>query len=392
MITILFSTARKCALACSLAVLFAAPISAGDSSMVRFEDRINELIYSASRSVVTVEAIRTNMPGAVTAPGQEAVHSLVASGVIYDSIGHIIVAATSVIDRDQFMVEHDGSTLDARLCGIDYRNGLAVLSVGRQVGVPVRLAVGSRCAGQMVIALGNAYGVSAAPSIGFCAGYRPDGSMQFSATITSGTIGGGLFDLEGNLIGIITGGIGDDRWSEAGLALAANELTATVDYLAHNGDRYAGYIGIRISDVDITRGIEINYPPALVAQSPTPGRIVDQGVMVTSVIPGSPAAKAGLQPGDLLFSINGVAVNSAARLQHLVRDNSPGSVLEIGFVRHNTPYVIQFEVGRLDDNHLRRNFGRGSSEPAPPVDSLIREIDSLKRTLLRLEDRVRNMQ
>jgi len=267
-----------------------------------------------------------------------------------------------------------------------------VLSVGRRIGEPVKVAGRNRCAGQMVIAVGNAYGVRAAPSIGFCAGYRPDGNMQFSATITSGTIGGGVFDLSGNLVGIIIGGRGEDRWAEVGLALPASELAETVRYLCRHGDRHAGYIGIRIADVDISPGIEIPYPAALVTGGRTPGRIVDQGVMVTGVIPGEPAFEAGLQPGDLLFSINGLAINSATHLQEVVRSQPPGSRLDIGFIRHDNPYMVQFDVGQLADEQLRADYSTPpGSLPSPSSESLKQEIDSLKQALRQLERRLKEL-
>ncbi len=392
MITIATSTARGAVWATLLAVLFATRLLASDSSLVQLEDRVNDLIYDASRSVVTVEAVQTRAPGTA---GQEAVHSLVASGLIYDSLGHILVAASSVYGRDRILVHYESKPILARVKGIDYRTGLALLELNRPIGVPARLSLSKGCAGQMVIALGNAYGVRASPSIGFCAGFRPDGAMQFSAPITAGTVGGGVFDLSGNLIGAITGGIGRDRWAEVGLAVAASDLPEIVNWLDHHGDRVAGYAGITVTDIEITPGIEIGAPVSLVSEGRSHGRVVERGVMVTSVVPNSPAARAGLGQGDLLFSINGLDIQSALDMREMVRSSRPGTLMDISFIRDNSPYTTRLEVGQAQPTRFSSPFWE-SSDPgetdAVSADSLAREIESLKRTLQSLEQRVRKLQ
>ena len=343
MVTILRVTARGALFASLLAVLFAAGIPAADSSLIRLEDGVNELIYDASRSVVTVEAVRMRAPGS---PGHEAVQTLIASGLIFDTLGHIIVSASSVVGYDRILIRYDNYILPARLIGVDYFSGLALVTVGRRVGVPVHIGPAKGCAGQMVIALGNAYGVRASPSIGFCAGMRPDGTMQFSAAITSGTVGGGVFDMSGTLMGAISGGIGRDRWAEVGLAVPAAELGGIVNYLVRHGDRVAGWIGVSVADIEITPGVRINYPAALATDGRRRGRVIDRGVMVTRIIPGSPAAQIGLRTGDLLFTIGDHDIASAHELQERVSRSRPGALLTVGFVRNNMPNAVQLRVGR----------------------------------------------
>ncbi len=392
MLTHLFLTASKRARACALAVLFAiSSVGAADSPLLRLEDGVNELIYRASRSIVTVEAIQPRMYGGVGGAGGQTIHTLVSSGLIYDSAGHVLASASSVAGREQILVHYDDQTLEARLCGVDYITGLAVLAVDRPLGVPAALCRHRQCAGQMVIAIGNAYGVRASPTLGFCSGLRNDGIMQFTAPITSGTVGGGVFDMAGELVGVITGGIGRERFAEVGLAVPASEIPEAVAHLVAQGDRYAGYVGVQIADIDVSPGLEIRYPASLVESGRTPGRIIDRGVLVTSVTAGSPAARAGLSPGDLLFAVNGVAVGSAGELRSLVRNNPPGTRVEIGYLRREMPYVVALETARLDDPRWEDLFAPqpGVSDPAEVTDSLRKEVERLQRALEDLQKRLR---
>ena len=140
MLTTLFSTARKAPLIFALAVLFSATAICADSSLVQLEDRINDLIYGISRSVVTVEVVEPQ--GAVSAgfSAIPAVHTLVSTGLICDTLGHIIVSASSISGHDVVTVRYDSRSLQARVVGIDYRTGLALLDAGGRVGRPARLS------------------------------------------------------------------------------------------------------------------------------------------------------------------------------------------------------------------------------------------------------------
>ncbi len=386
-------TATVIILSCFLAVFFADRTSAGDSSLYSLENGLSRLVCSVSRSVVTVEASRRVRASLFEGAADEAVQRLISSGVVFDSAGHILVTATSVAGRDRIMVSFEGRVAAGRLMGIDYHTGLAVLGVEGRIGFPARLSPHYACAGQMVLAVGNAYGLRACPSMGFCAGTRPDGAMQFSAPITSGTIGGGLFDLSGSLVGVITGGIGEGQPAEVGLAVPAYKIRPVVEHVLAEGDRMAGYIGVATVDIEISPGIEIGSPNRFAAAGAGHYAVIDRGTLITDIVPASPAARAGLRKGDLIFRVDDSAVTCVSELMNEVRGRRPGAVMEIGFVRRNSSYFTRLKVGQreLTSGGWLSGGTTADRSQATTADSLYREIDRLKQTLRHLESRLRTL-
>ncbi len=376
-----------------LTVFFSSAAHGADTSLFRLENGLSELIYQLSRSVVTVESSTPVPPETYTGQGDETVQSLISSGVIYDLLGHILVAAQAVTGRERIIVRYGDEVLPAQLRGVDHQTGLAVIHINKKIGVPAAFGNRDGCAGQMVIAMGNAYGVQACPSLGFCAGSRPDGTILFSAPITSGTVGGGLFDLSGNLVGLVTGGIGSERRPEAGLAVPAYEIPDIARHLLIQGDRPVGYIGIATADIEITPGIELTTANMFVTAEARPRQVISRGIMVTAVVPSSPAAKVGLRKGDLLLSLNDSPLRSALDLRNEIRQTSPGSVVELGLIRGNTPYRVRFKIGQLPFD----SFQEISAQPSVQIpdrmsqDSLRSEIESLKRRLRQLEERLKSL-
>ncbi len=393
MITKYSRAAKKVFTMAFWAVFFSEAAFAADAPLTTLERGLNDLVYQLSQSVVTVE---TSKPIATMAPGgygNQSVSRLISSGIIYDSDGHVLVSASAVVGRDQIVVHFASQTIPAWLRGVDYQTGLAVIDINRNIGAPVILDNQAGWAGQMVIAMGNAYGIQASPSLGFCAGVRSDGFIQFSAPLTSETVGGGLFDLSGNLVGIITRGIGSDRWAEAGLAVPAHEIPGIVRDLLTHGDRLAGYIGITTSDIEIAPGLELTPPHQLINVGAQPSPVIEKGILITSVVPFSPAARAGLKKGDLLFSLNDKPLSSSLELKNQVRQIPPEMVIELGFIRYNRPYRAGVKVGRLELTTPEEAFLE--SNPLTPrsisADSLLNEINALKRTIFLLERRLEGL-
>lgn len=387
----LVRAAGKYALIAFWAVLFCSPVKAQDNQLSLFESGLNDLIYRLSRSVVTVETIYPRLSD--TRPGvDDAVFNVIATGVIYDSLGHVLTVASSVVGRTAIQIRFEDQAVAAEVTGIDYQTGLAMLTMSKPLGVPVSMSFQHGCAGQLVFALGNAYGMPASPSMGFCAGVRPDGIVQFTAPITSGTLGGGLFDLSGRLVGIISGGVHQDSRGGIGLAIPSSEITQAAQYLLARGDRYAGYLGLSTTEIEIYPPLEISRSGQLL-QAGSGDLRVSNGVVVTSVVASSPAARAGLRKGDLLFSVNQQRIPGALELANLVKQAAPGSVIEFGVIRQNRSYSVPVKVGQVPIQSVRSSLSVTieTTESSNVTDSLLREIEVLKQTIENLEERLRRL-
>ncbi len=390
MLTNFYRTVRACLSGVILTVFFTTSTYSSDSTLYSIESEINDLIYNLSGSVVTVEVIKpvsyTNYFGS----GEELVHSMISSGIIYDSLGHIITSAKSVAGSDKIAVHFNQHTLPAKLLGIDYQTGLALLEIDKRIGQPAQISKQYLCGGQLIIALGNAYGLRSSPTLGFCAGVRPEGLIQYSGALTSGTIGGGLFDLTGNLVGIISGSINSPDSPGAGLAIPAHLIPAVVQHILRYGSRLAGFIGITTSEIEISPGIVINLPGEIINVSNRSGLMISRGLLITDIDPNSPAKKAGLMKRDLLFKYNGVNISSAAGLKKEIIRTTPGTIVEIGLIRKNIPFFVKMTIGSGSlnierpsvNNQANRILSKSSRE------SLLNEINSLKSALYKLEKKL----
>jgi S1-C subfamily serine protease len=300
-----------------------------------------------------------------------------------------LVAASTVIGRDRIQIRVEDEVLPATVRAVDYQSGLALLHTNHRIGTPITLGTYRSCAGQMVLAIGNAYGVQASPSLGFCAGSRQDGLMQFTAPITAGTVGGGLFDLSGNLIGVVIGGVGETERPDVGIAIPAHRISEIVRYLLMKGDRPVGYIGVTTTDIEITPPLEIAGLGQLASASASPIESISRGILVSNVVTGSPAATAGLRQGDILISMDGIQLRSASDLRIRVRQTRPGDVAEFQFIRQNRLLNTFARISRVPTEEMTVHYfsavpGVSSTSDLPP-DSIRAEIQLLKSRLLRLE-------
>ena len=372
-------------------VLFASSVFGSGGVLDSLEVRLSGLVYDLSRSIVTVESSLPATSASHQGGPDNTLLRLVSSGLIYDSSGHIVVAASSVVGRRSITVSFDNQLLTARLKAVDYQSGIALLEVPVRLGSPLRLSPQLGCAGQMVVAIGNSFGLRASPSLGFCAGSRPDGSIQFSALITPGSVGGGLFDLSGELLGVITGALGDENRIEAGLAVPAHRLGDIVRRLIEDGDQIAGYIGLTTAEIEITPPIMPGSRLQFARGSSRAQAPIDRGIVVTNVVPFSPAARSGLSKGDLIYGIDGKPVSSVLRLRNVVLQSSPHTTITLDLIRHDRPMSVAVEVGRrqLPQFPLAQPSYDDRAGPVQATDSLLKEIADLKRAVMRLERRLR---
>jgi putative serine protease PepD len=259
------------------------------------------------------------------------------SGVIYDSGGLVLTAAHVVDGASQVTVRlADGARIAGEVVGLDHGTDVAVVRV-RRSGLPAaQLAVGAPLrVGQLAVAIGSPFGLEGTVTSGVVSAVgrsvpMGDGSsvasmIQTDAPINPGNSGGALADRSGRVIGI-NDSIRSTTGSNAGVGFAIPiEVAASVaDALLQGREPSIGFLGV--SGTDPTSG---------------PG-----GALVTEVHPGTPAARAGVRPGDLITSWDGTAIEGMEGLAAEVRRTRPGTQVALEVLRSGARISIEVTVGR----------------------------------------------
>src|SRR5262249_5823964 len=232
-------------------------------------------------------------------PKEEAlVQNSLGSGVIVTNEGHIITNNHVVHQVDEIEVQlSDGRTKKARLVGADSQLDLAVLKIDDPGVKPLKLADSDKVqTGDFVLAIGNPFGFDETVTDGIISSKgRPNRTdafgdlLQTDAAINPGNSGGPLINLRGEVIGINTAIISRSGGSQGiGFAIPSNTVRTALESLLKQGRIIRGYLGIQ------TRALQ-----------PGQSSTESEGVTVDDVVPGSPAAQAGLQQGDVIHKFDG---------------------------------------------------------------------------------------
>jgi S1-C subfamily serine protease len=178
--------------------------------LATLDREISQVIDRIAGAVATVEA-RPQPSRAPIFPDQSRIFSrpvkaVVGSGLLIDSVGHILTSLRLVDGYDDFSVEIDGQTMAASLVGFDRRHHLAVLKVDSIFHSYLDVSPFPPVTGRLALAYGHAIDHTGYPALGIIAGRQTDGSYLVSGTVLPGLLGGGIFDLRGKLIGVISSG------------------------------------------------------------------------------------------------------------------------------------------------------------------------------------------
>ncbi len=261
------------------------------------------------------------------------------SGVIFDArSGYIVTNAHVVENATEITVTlQDGRDLKAEVIGSDAPSDVAVLKVKPDGLAQVPLGDSSRAeVGDFVVAIGNPFGLQHTVTSGIISGLsrsgiNPDGYEDFiqtDASINPGNSGGALVNLRGELIGINTailsrsgGNIG------IGFAIPVNMARSVMDQLIKFGSVKRGQLGVSMYTVtaDIAHSL---------------GLASATGALVSQVVEGSPAAKAGIRTGDVITTVNGQAVKSNSELRNSIGLLRVGDKVDIGLVRDGKPLKV----------------------------------------------------
>ncbi|HWO43214.1 MAG TPA: Do family serine endopeptidase [Candidatus Eisenbacteria bacterium] len=287
-------------------------------------------------------------------PGRESIQRGLGSGVIVRSEGYILTNHHVIDGAQEIKVElRDHRIYDAKLIGSDPPSDLAVLKVeaGNLPALPLGNSDEARV-GDVVLAVGNPLGIGQTVTAGIISAKGrstglSDGSfedfLQTDAPINQGNSGGALVNAAGQLIGINSmiltptgGNIG------IGFAIPVNMARNVMDQLIKTGKVRRGHLGVTIQPVtpDIATTLGMKEP---------------RGVLVNSVTPNSPAARAGIERGDVIVSFNGHPVVDGNSLRNQVASTLPGTEVQLAIVRNK------------EERQLRVTLGEYQPEAAKPV-------------------------
>ena len=251
------------------------------------------------------------------------------SGVLIDREGLVLTNAHVVAEAEIVHVRTpEGDDIAARVIGADPDTDLALLKVSDATGlVPAPLGDSDAAkVGDWVLAIGNPLGLHHTVTAGIISGKaRGDGSglefLQTDAAINPGNSGGPLFDLRGSVVGINTAILTESR-GNVGLnfAIPVNTVKDMLPQLRSGRVRHA-WFGVVTTVLSERRAARVDSR-------------VSGGLLVSAVAPNSPAARAGVQPGDVILSARAPEQVAARRLHAFVLRSLPGTQLELEIWRN----------------------------------------------------------
>ncbi|WP_373117359.1 S1C family serine protease [Holdemania massiliensis] len=250
------------------------------------------------------------------------------SGVIISEDGYIVTNNHVIEDARSILVAlHDGTTYEAQLIATDSKMDIGVIKIEASGLTPAILGDSdSLSVGEPVVAVGNPLGqlggtvtngIVSALDREIILNNEHRNLLQTNAAINPGNSGGGLFNADGELIGIVVAKSSGEDVEGLGFAIPINDAKPIIEDLIAQG-YVGGRVSLGITALDLTT-------PQLAAQYgfKTPG------VYVQSVIENSSAANGGLQPGDCFVSINDTAIEAIYDITSILNESSVGDQLEI---------------------------------------------------------------
>jgi putative serine protease PepD len=290
-----------------------------------FQDQLIRVVDAISPAVVQIQ----------TADG-------LGSGVVFNGKGDIVTNAHVVGNFKTFKITLANGTFDGTLVGTFPADDLAVVHVKGASPHPATFADSSKLeVGEFALAIGNPLGLRSSVTEGIVSslgrtvsegnGAVISSAIQTSAAINPGNSGGALVDLHGQVIGIPTLAALDPQLGGAqapgiGFAIPSNVAKRIADQLIANGRVVRSgraYLGVRVAT------------------------IVGGGVLVSAIVPGGPAAKAGIKQGDIILAIDGKPTPTADVLVSVLANLHPGQKVPVKLRRHGKELTVTVTLGEL---------------------------------------------
>lgn len=266
------------------------------------------------------------------------------SGVIVSPNGLIITNHHVVESAEEIEVAlADGRSMRAKIVGNDPETDLAVLKVEINNLPAITFAQSDKSAvGDVVLAIGNPFGVGQTVTQGIISALGRnhlgintfENFIQTDASINPGNSGGALIDTEGNLVGVNSAIYSRSGGSMGiGFAIPVSLVKQVMDQIIHQGSVTRGWIGIEAQDITPELAESFHLQQAT-------------GSLISGIINGSPAEKAGLRLGDVLLAINQKSIDNSASMLNLITSLPPNKVAQLQIIRNGKQIVVPVLIGK----------------------------------------------
>jgi serine protease Do len=283
----------------------------------------------------------------------------VGSGVIVTKDGYILTNNHVVDDANEVKVTlNDGREFTAKVVGKDPKSDLAVIKIDAHDLPAIAFAEsGNAEVGDVVLAVGNPYAIGQTVTMGIISatgratmGLDYEDFIQTDAAINPGNSGGALVDADGRLIGINTAIYSRNGGNQGiGFAIPTDLAKGIMVSLIEYGKVTRGYLGVMIQDITPPLAKEFNLKN-------------DQGALVGDVVPNGPAAKAGLQNGDVILEFNGHKVTDSRHLKLVVANTVPGDKVPVEVLRDGSMKSLEVKVKELPGTEQTAKNNSDSSQ------------------------------
>jgi len=279
--------------------------------------------------------------------GQNQVESGAGSGVIISSDGYILTCAHVVDGASNITVTINDKDYTATLVGEDTTSDIAVIKIDANGLTPATVGDSdSLKVGQNVMAVGNPLGelggtvtggmisaLNRSVTIQGSSSVNTMSLIQMDASVSPGNSGGGLFNMNGELVGIVNAKSSSSDAEGLGFAIPINDAIKVAQELLENGyvtgRPYLGITYLAVTDAQTAAQLGVNA----------------YGVYVVEVVKGGPAEKAGLQAGDRIVSVDGTEIASKDDLGTLMQKHAAGDTLSITIARDGQMQTVNVTLG-----------------------------------------------
>ena len=279
--------------------------------------------------------------------GQNQVESGAGSGVIISSDGYILTCAHVVDGASNITVTINDKDYTATLVGEDTTSDIAVIKIDANGLTPATVGDSdSLKVGQNVMAVGNPLGelggtvtggmisaLNRSVTIQGSSSVNTMSLIQMDASVSPGNSGGGLFNMNGELVGIVNAKSSSSDAEGLGFAISINDAIKVAQELLENGyvtgRPYLGITYLAVTDAQTASQLGVNA----------------YGVYVVEVVKGGPAEKAGLQAGDRIVSVDGTEIASKDDLGTLMQKHAAGDTLSITIAREGQMQTVNVTLG-----------------------------------------------